>query len=149
MTNLPPLETRDDMRRFTLFVDVMYERKKVLVCETAGGASFEDAFGAAVESSEKEEEEEEEKEEDAGLTVLGEGGSSGRLTTMVGENLEWSATGRHGASLLDLVKNGDFSRTAFERCRSRLGEMMREEWLDKAEVGERDVMEVLKKTVIT
>jgi hypothetical protein len=31
-------------------------------------------------------------------------------------------------------EEGDFSRKAFERCRSRMREMMRRGWIEKAEV---------------
>jgi len=106
-----------------------YEKKRVLLCEKALG-SFEEVF-----KGEEEGETEEESEEEADLIVMDEGGSSGRLTTMVTKELEWSATGRHGASLVDLAK-ADFSRTAFGRCQSRLGEMMRADWLDKAVIDE-------------
>ncbi|GMH56626.1 hypothetical protein TrRE_jg12892 [Triparma retinervis] len=130
LEGLPPLESRDDMRRFTLFVDVMYERRKILVVESPL-TSYDDTIGSNAVSSE----EVFIKEEGGGeLECLEEGGSSGRLTTMFGDNLEWSATGRFGASLLDIT-DGDFSRSAFQRCRSRMGEMMRVGWVDKAEVG--------------
>jgi hypothetical protein len=54
-------------------------------------------------------------------TVSGEGGSSGRSTTMVGA-MEWSATGRAGASLADLQRV-NFTFRASRRCASRLVEM--------------------------
>mmetsp|Transcript_39530 Transcript_39530/g.97895 ORF Transcript_39530/g.97895 Transcript_39530/m.97895 type:complete len:522 (+) Transcript_39530:262-1827(+) len=54
-------------------------------------------------------------------TVSGEGGSSGRSTTMVG-SMEWSATGRAGASLADLQRV-NFTFRASRRCASRLVEM--------------------------
>ena len=54
-------------------------------------------------------------------TVSGEGGSSGRSTTMVG-GMEWSATGRSGASLADLQRV-NFTFRASRRCVSRLVEM--------------------------
>lgn len=123
--NVPILESRDDMRRFTMFVDAMYERKKVLVLENVAG-TFEEVFGENAEENFSEEEEGK-LQHQQDLTVLGEGGSSGRLTTMVAEDLEWSATGRQGASLVDL-QTGDFSKLAFSRCRSRLVEMMRKGW---------------------
>ena len=54
-------------------------------------------------------------------TVNDEGGSSGRSTTMIG-SMEWSATGRSGASLADLQRV-NFTFRASERCASRLAEM--------------------------
>ena len=54
-------------------------------------------------------------------TVSREGGSSGRSTTMVG-GMEWSATGRAGASLADLQRV-NFTFRASRRCSSRLAEM--------------------------
>jgi len=55
------------------------------------------------------------------LSVAEEGGSSGRVTTMIG-SMEWSATGRLGVSLAELsaVKDVGF---AFRRALSRLIEM--------------------------
>ena len=55
------------------------------------------------------------------VQVVNQGGSRGRLTTMVGE-AEWSATGRIGVSLAELsaVKDVGF---AFNRALSRLIEM--------------------------
>ena len=75
--------------------------------------------------------------------VVDEGGSSGRLTTMVRKDMEWSATGRLGASLLDLT-SGRFSEVAYERCKSRLQEMMRVDWLDKANVSQEVKIKVKK-----
>jgi hypothetical protein len=115
----------------------MYARRKILVLESPL-STYSETMGlnrtsrvGVVEG-----------DEDYGLGGGGEiecydvGGSSGRLTTTFGSGVEWSATGRMGASLLDVAdgEEGDFSRKAFERCRSRMREMMRRGWIEKAEV---------------
>jgi predicted ATPase len=149
ISGLEKVESRDDKRRLTLLVDVMYEKKKVLLFDGASDA-FDAMFGDECPTNECRDEVSAapsagySMRQDKNITVLGEGGSSGRLTTMIGENLEWSATGRFGASLLDVTK-GDFSKFGYERCKSRLGEMRREEWLKEARVGEgfKDVLRSL------
>ena len=112
----------------------MYENRKIIVIERAV-YGYEDTVGTKKEVAGEDEGGGQQSEGGGELECLDEGGSSGRLTTMFGSNLEWSATGRQGASLLDITK-GDFSRNGFERCKSRMEEMMSLRWMEKADVGE-------------
>jgi hypothetical protein len=58
------------------------------------------------------------------MCVVGEGGSSGRATTMMAGGTEWSATGLRKASLAGLAQRGaDFTFRAAPRTLSRLCEM--------------------------
>jgi cell division protein ZapE len=69
--------------------------------------------------------------------VSAAGGASGRSALMVGqgggrEAVEWSATGRTGASLANLGSGaGSFLRAAKRRCSSRLRQMMGWEWAEQ------------------
>ncbi len=64
----------------------------------------------------------------AGVSVSGAGGSSGRSTTMIG-GVEWSATGRSGASLANIsMGGGSFARAAAPRVASRLRQMAGGAW---------------------
>jgi predicted ATPase len=124
----------DALRRFVLLVDVLYARGAVLVLAAdaaapwadvpqlfagvgAGGGSARAAAAAAAAAAPAA----------PALRVVDAGGSSGRLTTMVSPTLEWSATGRIGASLADLAP-GKFATFSASRCASRLHEMTRSEW---------------------
>ena len=71
----------------------------------------------------------------AAASVVGEGGSSGRSTTMIG-NVEWSATGLVGRSLADLtLGTKDETRFAAGRAASRLTEMRGADWVNRALVA--------------
>jgi len=59
------------------------------------------------------------------------GASSGRHTTYMGDNVEWSATGRLGVSLAELSAVQDVG-FAFHRAFSRLVEMQSQEYLNVA-----------------
>ena len=64
------------------------------------------------------------------MGVIGEGGSSGRSTTMMAGGTEWSATGLHKASLAGLAQRGaDFTFRAAPRTLSRLCEMSSSHYL--------------------
>jgi predicted ATPase len=123
----------DALRRFVLLVDILYARGAILVLvadahapwvnvvQLFAGVGGGSGGGAAA---------------DAGATmpalrVVDAGGSSGRLTTMVSPTLEWSATGRVGASLADLAP-GKFAAFSAARCASRLHEMTRGEWVARS-----------------
>lgn len=136
LSNIPVLKDRDDLRRLTLLIDVLYEKKKILICCVDTVTTFHDVFGFDIENEADHVDDQDcMQASSSSLMVLDEGGSSGRLTTMVSKDLEWSATGRAGASLVDLT-SGRFSEVAFSRCKSRLQEMMRIDWLEKADVIE-------------
>eukprot|EP00271_Cylindrocystis_brebissonii_P020335 TRINITY_DN668_c0_g6_i1.p1 TRINITY_DN668_c0_g6~~TRINITY_DN668_c0_g6_i1.p1 ORF type:complete len:693 (+),score=167.80 TRINITY_DN668_c0_g6_i1:578-2656(+) len=69
--------------------------------------------------------------------VLGEGGASGRSTTMIG-SMEWSGTGRLGASLADVADHRSFTRVASQRTLSRLLEMQSRKYIEaQPAVGKR------------
>ena len=121
-------------------IDVMYERRTLLVASLASSpASLFRGEGDADDAEEEEEESaraettgdvaaatrrrarREGERSGVNATVNDEGGSSGRSTTMIG-SMEWSATGRSGASLADLQRV-NFTFRASERCASRLAEM--------------------------
>ena len=63
--------------------------------------------------------------------MVGQGGASGRSTLMLDGAVEWSATGRTGASLA-LVGRGtaSFVSAAAARCESRLAQMSQWEWAE-------------------
>ena len=126
----------DALRRFVLLVDVLYARGAVLVLAVDARAPWADVsqLFAGVGAG------------DGGsapvaapaapaLRVVDAGGASGRLTTMVSPTLEWSATGRVGASLADLAPAGRFVAFSAARCASRLHEMMRSEWVARSGVA--------------
>jgi len=108
----------DELRRFVNFVDLAYERRALLFLSADAPLPNQlDAAAAALPPSSLE----------VGLFVTGEGGSSGRSTTMMAPGVEWSATGRQGASLAALT-NRSFARSALPRCASRLRQMMAAAW---------------------
>jgi len=106
-------------RRFVLLLDAMYEQKNRLVISTFAD-TIEELFAFGENKTEEVKE--------LSMTVSDEGGSSGRLTTMIGE-MEWSATGLQNASLA-LAAGAGKLETAFalERAYSRLKEMQTEEY---------------------
>jgi hypothetical protein len=53
---------------------------------------------------------------------------------MMAPGIEWSATGRHGASLAGLG-GGSFARAALPRCLSRLTQMASAAWLRESPPG--------------
>ena len=73
------------------------------------------------------------KSEISSTYVTGKGGGSGRSTTMIGQ-MEWSATGRVGASLARLMGANTFTQAASRRTVSRLLEMSSESYLGKDSV---------------
>ena len=66
------------------------------------------------------------------ISVIDEGGTSGRLTTMLDGGVEWSATGRLGVSLAQFSAIEDV-RFAFTRAQSRLYEMQGPAYLKRWE----------------
>lgn len=115
----------NEARRFINLIDILYETNTILICSAAvppdslffNASALEesptvDGLGAA------------------GFRIVGEGGSSGRSTLMIG-NMEWSATGRQGASLAGLT-GASFTRKAAPRAVSRLLEMQSESYIAKA-----------------
>lgn len=136
LTDVPARRSEDELRRFINLVDLLYDAGKLLVltAEVPLHALFaaeadEQVRPAAVCASQ------------LGLTgggaltasgisVSGAGGASGRSTTMVG-GVEWSATGRLGASLAHLASNGgSFACIAAPRAASRLRQMTRMPWAE-------------------
>eukprot|EP00656_Telonema_subtile_P023432 TRINITY_DN2487_c0_g1_i1.p1 TRINITY_DN2487_c0_g1~~TRINITY_DN2487_c0_g1_i1.p1 ORF type:complete len:423 (+),score=76.12 TRINITY_DN2487_c0_g1_i1:231-1499(+) len=114
----------DLTRRFISLVDLMYDHQRLLVCSAS--TSVQGLFPEL--SAQKHRGSEARLVQNAGFTpetaeirVSSDGGSSGRLTTMVGD-AEWSATGLKGASLAELSAMGDLEFCC-ARTVSRLVEM--------------------------
>lgn len=128
----------DALRRLVLLVDVLYARRAVLVLAAAEHSQWTDVSGlfAGVGGSSVA------AAPTPALRVLGVGGSSGRLTTMVSPTMEWSATGRIGASLAALA-GGRFAAFSSARCASRLHEMLRPEWAARSGVVSRNTLKGL------
>jgi len=129
----------NDVRRFIIFIDILYENKCLFICSSE--VPLDQIFRELnVTLSHDERIDRDSMAEiprkpfshpksnhtayelnTSTLSVRSEGGSSGRLTTMIGE-AEWSATGLIGVSLAELasVKDVGFS---FRRALSRIVEM--------------------------
>ena len=107
-----PLQAENnEARRFVTLVDVLYERKcGVVVLSESGVDKVADALNDPDERPRE------------AVSVVAEGGSSGRLTTMIGGTTEWSATGRIGASLAEFSASKDL-RFSWKRTVSRLSEL--------------------------
>ena len=122
----------DALRRLVLLVDVLYARRAVIILAAAEHAQWNDVdtlfanivcgdvSGGLPPPA-------------AAVRVIDKGGSSGRLTTMVTPTMEWSATGRMGASLAALA-GGRFAAFSAARCASRLVEMTRLDWVSSGSV---------------
>ena len=113
----------DEARRFVTLIDVCYESRTrlVLAAKVPLDELFVD-FSAQIESSDGNEE----------LFVSEKGGNSSSFaTTMIrtkeGEDMEWSATGRMGASLAQLSAANDLA-FSYRRAMSRLVEMGGKDW---------------------
>ncbi|KAG0624551.1 hypothetical protein M758_3G256000 [Ceratodon purpureus] len=109
----------NEARRFINLIDILYETNTILICSAA--VPPDSLFSDLSQMDEPTKEYIVDAIEDTGIRIVGEGGSSGRSTLMIG-NMEWSATGRQGASLADLA-GASFTRKAAPRCVSRLLEM--------------------------
>ncbi|CAM6090968.1 unnamed protein product [Calypogeia fissa] len=114
----PALE--NEARRFITLIDVLYESNILFVCSAA--VSIDELFVEKPDISNDGSDEPQQVKEEEGFRVVGEGGSSGRSTLMIGE-MEWSGTGRMGASIAKLQGSSSFTRSATARTASRLLEM--------------------------
>jgi len=147
ITNVPSQRSRDASRRLITLVDILYEERVLLLLlcrEEGGGAQDLESLLAA-----EEEEEEEAAYPYAKASRLGhmplpgtdaaavraQGGASGRSALHVGSgesSVEWSATGRSGASLANLGRGANsFLHAAKKRCNSRLRQMLGWEWVEE------------------
>ena len=147
ITNVPSQRSRDASRRLITLVDILYEERVLLLLlcrEEGGGAQDLESLLAA-----EEEEEEEAAYPYAKASRLGhmplpgtdaaavraQGGASGRSVLHVGSgesSVEWSATGRSGASLANLGRGANsFLHAAKKRCNSRLRQMLGWEWVEE------------------
>eukprot|EP00897_Mesotaenium_endlicherianum_P002263 jgi/Mesen1/2064/ME000150S01156 len=128
----------NETRRMVTLIDILYENNTILVCsaETPIEALFmedEDTVHALEEGKSHLDELGVNPDSDRGdreMKVSGEGGSSGRSTTLIGD-MEWSATGRQGVSLAQLAGHTSFTKAASKRTLSRLVEMQTEAYLRK------------------
>jgi predicted ATPase len=126
---LPVDASENEARRFINLIDVLYEHRVVLLANlwTSPDDLF-DVVDDAVDDSDAFRElapRERTRIENAfqsTLSVTRDGGSSGRSTTMLAPELEWSATGRVGASLAH-VSGVNFTLAASPRAASRLHHM--------------------------
>ena len=115
-------ESDDELRRFVNLVDLAYDSQPRTLLILAGvDAPLPAAAPARLPEPAP-------AEENSAIFVTGEGGSSGRSTTMMAPGIEWSATGRSGASLAGLAGGGSFARRALPRTLSRLQSMMGADW---------------------
>ena len=135
LDGVPAERSNDELRRFITLLDCLYDQNKLLALSAAQPLSqlFEAETRGAVQA----------RGADSAASALGlrptgaaadslsvsrDGGSSGRSTTMIG-NVEWSATGRAGASLAHLGAGG-FAAAAASRAASRLAQMTSRAWME-------------------
>ena len=126
---LPIDASENEARRFINLIDVLYEHRVVLLANLWASPDdlFDGADGAdddlkAFRELTPRERTRIENAFRSELSVTSSGGSSGRSTTMLAPELEWSATGRVGASLAH-VSGVNFTRAASPRAKSRLHHM--------------------------
>lgn len=117
-------------------MDVLYESNTVLICSAAVAPDL-----LFVDPSQLQQVPKNDKGETTDFRVVGEGGSSGRSTLMIG-HVEWSGTGRPGVSLASLA-GSSFTRKAAPRAVSRLLEMQSELYLVRA--GKAHILQLLQK----
>lgn len=132
---LPISTSENEARRFINLIDVLYEHRTVLLTNLHAppDALFDEDESAAAKDRDLtlRERTRIENERRSELHVTSTGGSSGRSTTMLAPELEWSATGRVGASLAD-VNSVNFVAAASPRARSRLHHMSTPAYRDDA-----------------
>ena len=118
----------NEARRFINLIDILYETNTILVCSAA--VPPDSLFGDLSQMDIPAKEYIVDTIEESEIRIVGEGGSSGRSTLMIG-NMEWSATGRQGASLADLA-GASLTRKAAPRCVSRLLEMQSDTYVARS-----------------
>lgn len=141
LTGVPRMTQQcPEARRLVTLVDVAYERNVLLLlfaraplAELFTLADFVIEGDADERASDQLQEDPTATPQGAGMSmrVVGEGGSSsGKSTTYIGPDVEWSATGRKGVSLAELSGLQD-TAFSFARCVSRLIEMQSEEYAQR------------------
>ena len=141
MPDLGDPSAEDYARRFITLIDVLYESNKIFVCSSE--VDFKLMFNKL--QSSKVEQGGNAKKNDTDVTkvsISGEGGSSGRSTTMIG-HIEWSATGLKGASLAKLASHQSFTKRASRRLVSRLLEMQSRAYIQKNVTAGHQILEIL------
>lgn len=126
---MPTSTAENEARRFINLIDAVYERRVVLLTNLAVNPDelFAELFAESGSRGRDLTLRERTRAENAAsgrLAVTAVGGSSGRSTTMLDTDTEWSATGRVGASLAD-VSAKNFTALAAPRCASRLAHAAR------------------------
>ena len=145
VTDVPKftLQNENEARRFVNFIDIAYEHRGLLIasmpCAPEGLFQLDEPHSSSTSSGSEKGESMSVRArvgmegKRGNFKVTGTGGSSGRSTPTVGD-MEWSATGRAGASLADL-QHSNFTFKAGKRCVSRLVEMgsaaYEQRWLER------------------
>lgn len=129
LDNVPRMETKlhDNLRRFINLVDILYDHRVKLVLSSSMPLAELIDVQTKASSAQVKKRKGAKEEVKWDVHVVDKGGSSGRLTTMLGEDFEWSATGRTKASLADVYAKDEVA-FAIARAKSRLLEMQTKDY---------------------
>ena len=159
LEGVPPPRARsaDDLRRLVTLVDILYEARTLVLASSSEPLEALLVEAGGVEAAEAARERARWAQAQAAAVAAGgaesgvraQGGSSGRSTLFLGA-VEWSATGRAGASLAEVGGGGAgaYVAAAAARAGSRLRQMLQwgwaEEWGQRRGVGVAALREALR-----